>query len=96
MEAAKKNYKMEKQAQDQQEQTRRIEEVLKLSMTKVPATVSSKIAHFATTVSSSMWDMQSVASFVSFQRDEPHDTPRAGTEIAPPGSCEMQKKQQKS
>ena len=53
----------------------------------VAMTVSWKTVHFLPTVSTSMRETKSVASFVSVHADEPHDTPLTSTKAATPGNC---------
>ena len=60
---------------------------MKVRTRKIPVTVPTKTVHFAPTVSTSMVEAMSVASFVSVHGDESRDTPKTSTEAAVSGSC---------
>ena len=84
LETAKKEIleKREKQAIERRQQIQRRAELMKVRTMKVPVTVPTKAVHFVPTVSTSMVQTMSVASFVSVHGDESHDTPKTSTEAA--------------
>ena len=88
LEAARKEClnKREKQAVERQQQIHGRPQLMKLPIMNIPVTVPSKSIQFAPTVSTSMVDTFSVASFVSVKDDEAHNSPPTKTEAAVFGS----------
>ena len=78
---------MERQATERRQQIQRRKKLMKMRTNKVPLTVQSKAGHLVPTISISMMETMSVASFVSVHGDNSHDTLPTSTEAPVSRHC---------